>query len=190
MSSNDMVSFSQKSRTSTTNHILFVVIGLGITQAITLCCLIGVLYNSSQAPANLVAINQDDEMVVKMARRYNLTEAVRQYDQVVYAIERYRKVYGDYPPDLEALIPDYLARVPRVYVRAGERLEYSPEPEHDGAAPFTFYIYGHHTGLQFMHGWELKYCPVELGFCGEPDDQHYHPHRINDHWIWVNRSAH
>jgi hypothetical protein len=138
----------QKHRTSRPNLIVFVVIGLGITQVMTLCCLIGVVYNSSKAPASLVAINQDDETVVKMARRYNLAEAIEKYDQVIYAIERYQNVYGDYPPNLEALVPDYLARVPGVYVRAGARMEYSPEIANSNTAPFTFSISGHQQCYQ------------------------------------------
>lgn len=136
-----------------------------------------------------VDINQDDEMVIKLVRRYNLEGAIVQYDLVINAIERYHIEHGAYPPNLAALVPEYLPKVPGIYVKAGETLNYSAAPEHVGGAPFTFYIYGHHTGLQFMHGWELKYCPADLDFCGEANDRHYHPHRINDRWIWINSSA-
>jgi hypothetical protein len=175
-------------------HILVALIGISLTILLCysiggLCFLSGVWYRSNQIPESLTVINQDDEMVVKMARRYNLAQAIERYDQVVNAIEKYQEDHGAYPPDLEALVPEYLSRVPDVYIRAGWWLEYSPDPEHEAGAPFTFYVYGHHTWTQFMHGWELKYCPEELDFCGELDDHLYHPHRINHQWIWVNRSA-
>ena len=179
------------------NPVLRALVGLlGVSLAVLLCysvgglCfLVGVCYTSSQIPESLTAINQDNEMVVKMARRYDLAQAIERYDQVINAIERYRRDHGAYPPDLEALVPEYLSRVPEIYIRGGRRLVYLPNPEHEGGAPFTFYVCGNHTGMQFMHGWELRYCPEELDFCGELDDHLYHPHRVNDRWIWVNRSA-
>lgn len=179
------------------NPILRTLAGLlGVSLAILLCysigglCfLAGVCYRSNQIPESLTVINQDDEMVIKMARRYDLAQAIEQYDQVINAIERYHRDHGTYPPNLQALVPEYLPRAPEVYIKGGRRLEYSPDLEHEGGAPFTFYAYGNHTGTQFMHGWELEYCPEELNFCGELDDHLYHPHRINDQWIWVNRSA-
>jgi len=134
-------------------------------------------------------INQADEMVVALAQRYNLTEVIEAYNPVIDAIERYQSDYGTYPASLSELVPIYLSEEPDIYIRAGEKLYYSPASEHAGEAPFVFYVYGHHTGLQFMHGWEFRYCPVELDECGQPNTRHYHPHRVNDQWIWINRSA-
>jgi len=179
------------------NPILCALFGLlGVSLVILLCELVGglcfltgVWYTSSQIPESLTVINQDDEIVVEMARRYDLAQAITRYDQVINAIERYHKDHGAYPPNLEALVPEYLPKVPEIYITGGRRLEYSPNPEQKGGAPFTFYVYGNHTGLQFVHGWELKYCPEELNFCGEVESHLYHPYRINDQWIWVNRSA-
>jgi hypothetical protein len=137
----------------------------------------------------LVVINQDDPFVVERSKQFNLPQVIQQYDQVINAIESYHRDHGVYPPELSDLVPDYLTKAPGIYIRRGERLTYSPELEREGAAPFTFYIYGHYPGLAFMHGWELKYCPKELDLCNETNDRHYHPHRINDRWIWISRSA-
>lgn len=152
-------------------------------------CLALACYGCTQCSKSPVDTNKQDEIVVEMVRRYRLEGAITKYDLVIDAIERYHVERGDYPPDLRALVPQYLPQVPGIHVRAGDMLVYSPVPERDGGAPFTFYVSGHHTGLQFMHGWELKYCPVALGFCGEANDRHFHPHRINDRWIWINSSA-
>jgi hypothetical protein len=169
---------------------------LGIVLAVISCYLggaIGILagidYESRRIPESLVVINQDDPFVVERAKQFNLPQVIQQYDQVINAIESYHQDHGVYPPELSALVPDYLPRVPGIYIRRGERLTYAPEPEQEGAAPFTFYIYGHYPGLAFMHGWELEYCPKELDLCNETNDRHYHPHRINDRWIWISRSA-
>jgi hypothetical protein len=135
------------------------------------------------------SMNRADEMAVEMAQKYNLVVAIDAYDPVIDAIEHYREDYGAYPASLSVLVPSYLSEAPGIYIRGGESLHYSPDSEYVGSAPFTFYVYGHHTGLQSMHGWEFKYCPVELDYCNEPDDRHYHPHRMNDRWIWINRSA-
>jgi hypothetical protein len=149
----------------------------------------GIGYESRQTPESLVVVNQDDPFVVERAKQFNLPQVIQHYDQVINAIESYCQDYGVYPPELSALVPHYLPTIPGIYIRRGERLTYAPEPEQEGAAPFTFYIYGHYPGLAFMHGWELKYCPKELDLCNETSDRHYHPHRINDRWIWVSRSA-
>jgi hypothetical protein len=151
--------------------------------------LAGIGYGTQQMPESLVVINQDDPFVVERARQFDLPQVIQQYDQVINAIESHHQDYGFYPSELSALVPEYLPEVPGIYIRRGERLTYTPGPEREGAAPFTFYIYGHYPGLAFMHGWELKFCPQELDLCNETDDRHYHPHRINDRWIWVSRSA-
>jgi hypothetical protein len=151
--------------------------------------LTGIGYESRRIPESLVVINEDDPFVVERAKQFDLPQVIQQYDQVINAIESYHQDHGAYPPELSALVPDYLPKVPGIYIRRGERLTYAPRPEQEGAAPFTFYIYGHYPGLAFMHGWELKYCPKELDLCNETNDQHYHPHRINDRWIWISRSA-
>jgi hypothetical protein len=157
--------------------------------ASVLGCLTLACYGCIQCAKSPVDINEQDETVIEMVRRYRLERAIAKYDLVINAIERYHAERGAYPPDLQALVSTYLPQVPGIYIRAGEMLVYSPGPEQVGGAPLTFYAYGHHTGLQFIHGWELKYCPAELGLCGEANDRHYHPHRINDRWIWINRSA-
>ncbi len=148
--------------------------------------LAGIGYESRQIPESLVIINQDDPFIVEIARQFNLPQVIQQYDQVINAIERYHQDHGIYPRELSDLVPDYLPKVSGIYIRRGERLTYAPEPEREGAAPFTFYIYGHYA---FVHGWELKYCPKEFDLCNETNDRHYHPHRINDRWIWVSRSG-
>jgi hypothetical protein len=140
-------------------------------------------------PEPLVVINQDDPFVVERAKQFDLPRVIQQYDQVINAIEGYHQDHGIYPLELSTLVPDYLPKAPGMYIRRGERLIYAPEPEQEGAAPFTFYIYGHYPGLAFMHGWEPKFCPSELGLCNEWNDRRYHPHRINDRWIWTSRSA-
>lgn len=186
MSRSETVSSSPK--TGNRRFIWYVVTAL-LGMVSMLCCLALACYGFTQCFKVRVDVNGQDEVVVEMVRRYRLERAIAKYDLVIDAIERYHVERGDYPPDLHTLVPEYLPRVPGIYVRAGETLVYFPVPERVGGAPFTFYVYGHHTGLQFIHGWELKYCPAELGFCGEVNDRHYHSHRINDRWIWINRSA-
>lgn len=168
---------------------LFFLSGAACYLSIALYCLTVGCFQSAQAPDSLIAINTDDEMVVDMVQRYDVKRAIAQYELTICAIERYHSEQGMYPPDLEALVPTYLPAVPGIYIRAGETLVYSPIPKMEAGAPFAFYVYGHHTGFQFMHGWELMYCPAELDLCGEPNNRHYHPHRINERWLWINRSA-
>jgi hypothetical protein len=151
--------------------------------------LLGTSYNSHRISEGLVVINQDDPFVPDIAQEFNLSQVILKYDQVINAIEGYHHEKGSYPPNLSALVPDYLPEVPGIYIRGGGSLEYLPEPEWEGASPFTFYISGNYLGLAFMHGWELKYCPSELGLCNETNDRHFHPHRINYRWIWVSSSA-
>ena len=169
-------------------------IGLAAAKAstlglITLGLLVLRVFSSRQLSARLASINQNDDMVVEMTLQYDLPEAIIAYDPIIEAIERYHLENGAYPDSLGALVPGYLAAPPGIYIPAGERLEYHANSTAEGQPPFTFLVYGHHTGLAFLHGWEFRYCPEEFGFCGMPDDRHYHPHRVNQRWIWVNRSA-
>jgi hypothetical protein len=171
------------------NRVLTVIVViLCVTQLLT-----GYLWYKSGrkpgSPESLVAVNQDDPFIVERAKEFDLPRVIEKYDQIINAIEYYHQDHGTYPRDLSSLVPQYLSKVPGIYIRNGEKLTYKPAPDRSGGAPFTFYIYGHYPGLAFMHGWELKYCPVELDLCNEIDDRHYHPHRINHRWIWVSRSA-
>jgi hypothetical protein len=181
---------SRNNSPSNRNPTSIAIIGfLCVTQSLTICCLAGSWCRSSRKPESLVVINQDDPFVVQRAKQFDLPQAIQQYDQVTNAIERYHQDYGTYPPDLSALVSEYLSTVPRIYIRNGERLAYSPEPLIEGYPPFTFYIYGHYPGLAFMHGWMLYYCPAEFDGCNASGDRHYHPHRVNYRWIWISRSA-
>jgi len=174
----------------------FFTVLLGSVLVIALCYLscglgflAGIGFESRRIPESLVAINRDDPFAVERARQFSLPQVIQQFDQVIDAIEDYHQDHGEYPPELSDLVPSYLPQVPGIYIRRGERLIYASEPEREGGAPFTFYIYGHYPGLAFMHGWELKYWPEKLDMCSETDNRHYHPHRIDDRWIWVSRSA-
>jgi hypothetical protein len=114
-----------------------------------------------------------------------LRRAIKQYNVVIQALKQYHDEQGHYPADLTSLRPGYLDSMSDIYNSLGEVLEYDPTPSF--GSPFTFFVYGHHPGLNFLHGWELRYCPISV--CSYPVDRHYHPHRIDDWWIWVNRSA-
>jgi hypothetical protein len=165
--------------------LFIVVVFLCVSQSITAY----LLHKSSRRPESLVAINRDDPFILERVDQFDLPRVIEQYDQVINAIDSYYQVNGTHPSDLSALVPQYLPRIPFVYIRNGEKLVYSPDAERPGRAPFTFYIYGHYPGLAFMHGWELRYYPVELDYCNEPNDRHYHPYRVNHRWIWISRSA-
>jgi hypothetical protein len=175
-------------------HIVLIVSGI-LLGTILLCLAsaigisIGIGYESSRMPESQSVINQDDPFVVEIANQFRLPQVIQQYDQVINAIESYYHDHGIYPPDLSTLVPEYLPKIPDIYIRRGETLTYASEPEQEGAAPFTFYVSGHYPGLAFMHGWEFKYCPKEFDLCNETNDRHYHPHRINDRWIWISSSA-
>jgi hypothetical protein len=107
------------------------------------------------------------------------------YEKTIEAIEQYHSEQGQYPADLSALVPDYLAGVPGIYIEDGEVVEYLPLPSL--GAPFTFYVYGHHTGRGFLRKWEeweLRYCPQDT--CAYPS-AHYPPQRVNTKWIWIYR---
>ncbi len=160
------------------------------TQLLTACCcIISYARNLNQESKSLVVINWDDPFVAERAKQFNLSQVIQQYDQVIIAIESYYEDNGAYPLGLSALVPEYLSEVPGIYIRKGERLTYSPEPWVEGLTPFTFHIYGHYPGLAFMHGWMLYYCPEKFESCNGSGDRHYRQYRINDRWIWINRSA-
>ena len=173
-------------------NVVLVCIGI----AYIFCCLgcaigflAGEFYGTIQRSESLSVINRDDPFIAGISEDFDLPRVLQQYDQVIFAIDKYHKDYGFYPPELTYLVPDYLSQVPGIYIRRGNRLTYDPNPERLGAAPFTFSISGHYPGLAFIHGWELKYCPIELVLCNETDDRHFHPSRINDRWIWIGSSA-
>ncbi|TKJ29765.1 MAG: hypothetical protein CEE40_07325 [Chloroflexi bacterium B3_Chlor] len=115
-----------------------------------------------------------------------LKYAIVRYNVAIDAIEEYHADQEQYPPELNALVPDYLARTPGLYMKFGEVLIYEPGPSswYDHA-PFTFELYGHYTGI---HGQTLKYCPIEIDPCFEGGG-HLTPMRIDDRWIWVYSSA-
>jgi hypothetical protein len=177
--------------------LLLLVIILCVTQIISICGL-GVLWiRSNQKPESLVVINYDDPFIAERVKEFDLPQVIMQYDQVVDAIEKFYQDKGYYPQDLKDLTPIYLSKVPGIYIRNGEKLTYSPEPSFPDTyilpdtkvAPFTFNIYGHYTGLAFMHGWFLMYCPSKYDYCNDSGDRHMQTIRINDQWIWINSSA-
>lgn len=115
-----------------------------------------------------------------------LNYGIARYDVVIDAIEAYHADYHQYPPTLEALVPTYLPDVPRIYMKFGSSLEYSPIPSGPwDHAPFTFELYGTYAGI---HGQTLKYCPIEFEPCYE-SGRKITPKRINERWIWVYSSA-
>lgn len=107
--------------------------------------------------------------------------AIMRYDVAIDAIEQYHEDQGVYPPNLDALVPDYLSTVPGIYMKYGEILRYAPNSEwkYINQGPFTFELYGHYLG---MHGQILKYCPVEDNSCQEF-------RRIDSRWVWAYSSA-
>lgn len=117
--------------------------------------------------------------------KYFLDYGISRYDVVIDEIEKYKKDKGVYPPNLAALVPEYIPKRPGIYMKFGEELTYEPKPyawyDH---SPFTFELYGHYLS---MHGQTLKYCPINT--CYFEGDRHYAPVRINDRWIWVYSSA-
>lgn len=198
MSEQEVVSLSQAEQPSDNRNRrpwpVYVV--LGAMLAIVLCCLggvicvlVGVGSGPCRLPESSDFINEDDPFVAYISKQFCLPQVIQGYDQVINAIESYHRDHGVYPSALSALVPDYLPRVPSVRIKGGESLTYIPGRKREGDAPFTFSVDGHYPGLAFMHGWELKYCPKELGMCNELHDDHFHPHRINDRWIWISRSA-
>jgi len=116
---------------------------------------------------------------------YFLNYGISRYDVVIDANEEYKNDNGEYPANLDALVPEYIHRIPGIYMKFGEELTYEPIPSawYDHS-PFTFELYGHYLS---MHGQTLKYCPINI--CYFEDDRHYTPVRINDRWIWVYSSA-
>ena len=84
-------------------------------------------------------------------------ECQTQADQtlIACALERYRLARGSYPSSLEALVPEYLAKLPNSPI-TGKPMNYSPKP--DG------------TFLLWSPGWNLKSLGGKPGeFLGEGD---------------------
>ncbi|TEU19423.1 MAG: hypothetical protein E3J21_03735 [Anaerolineales bacterium] len=163
---------------------------LSLGQLLTMCFCVGAfLFDQPRQPETLVVINQDDPFIAEREEQFNLAQVIQQYDQVILAIEAYQRDNGEFPTDLSQLEPTYLPKEPGIYIRNGERLTYLPEPLADDNAPFTFYIYGHYPGFAFMHGWMLYYCPEHYEGCNSEGDRHFRSFRINQRWIWINRSA-
>ncbi|HEY1014520.1 MAG TPA: hypothetical protein VGE07_17560 [Herpetosiphonaceae bacterium] len=137
---------------------------------------------------SLVALNPDNYIVQRYAEQLELAPALERYDQVLLALDQYFRDRGAYPATLSQLVPEYLAREPTIYIGYGEQLHYALAA--DGPAPgFDFWIYGHYPGAASMHGWFVKYCPIERDLCGEIHNRHSAPSRINPRWIWVSSSA-
>lgn len=134
-------------------------------------------------------VNVEDPFIRQREIEFTLSSVIPQYDKVIEAIEAYKQCHAGYPQTLEDLVPEYLDKVPEIYIRKGEELKYEPEPFEVKSVPFTFYITGHYPGLSAMHGWKLMYCPVEFASCNTGGDRHFSEFRVNDVWIWINESA-
>src|SRR5574341_935921 len=104
------------------NRLIVALTVLCVTQSLALFCLGGLWYKHSRRPPSLVVINRDDHFVAERAQQFDLPQVIQQYDEVISAIDRYHEDNRNYPPDLSALVPEYLAAVPAIYVRNGERL--------------------------------------------------------------------
>lgn len=167
---------------------LAIVVCIVVVQAMLLTSIIFEPKNNT-LNNDLVVIDPANTLVMKYAEDLDLAQGLERYDQIILAIEEYRAEKGNYPDTLEKLIPDYLARSPAIYFGYAEELHYDPEPANNSTAPFVFYIYGHYPGRAFMHGWFVKYCPVQFDLCNEVSNRHLHPSRINRRWIWVSSSA-
>ena len=168
-----------------------VTLALGGIQFLMLCSFAILWLRSNQKPESLIVINYDDAFIAKRADEFDLPLVILQYEPVIIAIEKYYQDHGNYPSDLTILVPQYLPKIPGIYIANGERLTYKPEPltEHAIVTSFTFHIYGHYSGLASMHGWLLYYCPIEFEGCNDPGDRHFRQFRVNDRWVWINRSA-
>jgi hypothetical protein len=114
-----------------------------------------------------------------------IDHGVKQYSRVIEAIEAFRLDNGKYPPDLTALVPDYLSEPPDVYIEGTDLVDYFPLPSLGEA--FTFYVWGHNTKQgfrQIWEEWELRYC--RLNSCTYPSE--YFPvQRIDENWILIYR---
>ena len=111
-----------------------------------------------------------------------LNYGVSRYDRVINAIEEFKNDKGEYPPNLDTLVPKYLPYAPGFYMKFENRLIYEPKPyaSYDHS-PFTFELRGQYLSL---HGQIIKYCPIDACFEG---DRRYK--RINDRWILFHSSA-
>lgn len=126
-----------------------------------------------------------ESFVSRVEREFDLQSVLPEYDKVIDALEDYHNSFGQYPANLSYLVPDYLPKVPGIYIRNGERLTYELEPMNEITPSYTFSIYGHYPGASFMHGWTLYYCPVRYVGCTAGEDSY----RINDRWLWLHHSA-
>jgi len=98
----------------------------------------------------------------------------------VEAIIAYQRDHGQNPSNIDALIPDYAAKYSSSYM--GGRLVYDPEPWY--GVPFYFGFRRNYSGLYFMHGCVIAYCPVSI--CTIP---HSGTRRIDDTWLFIHSSA-
>jgi hypothetical protein len=124
------------------SHLWVIIVGiLSTTQAITLVGLIvlWVQFNTNK-PEALIFIDHDNPFIAARAKEFDLPHVILYYEPVINAIEQYNNDNGNYPPDLETLVPDYLPKVPGIYIRKGERSTYKPSPRTERATvtPFTF----------------------------------------------------
>ncbi len=101
-------------------------------------------------------------------------------DPVAAALLRYQADTGSPPDKLEQLVPNYIKSLPDGYM--GGRLVYDPRPYY--GVPFFFGFRGNYSGIYFLHGWSLIYCPAaacQLSGSGS--------RRIDDTWMFVHSSA-
>ncbi len=94
--------------------------------------------------------------------RYQLEQERLGAAVLIVAVESYRDRKGEWPPDLDALVPRYMARIPPVSLRPGHRFELVREPprillQWDGTLPGSAYAY------EFVPGRTIEREPLSGG---------------------------
>ena len=142
--------------------------------------MIGVVLGSLAILSVWSGIKRNEKL---MSGKYD-TVLSKELHQTAYptleAILAYQRDHSEYPNDIESLITNQETKYPSSYM--GGYLVYIPEPFY--GVPFYFGFRGNYSGVYFLHGWIIAYCPSSI--CTIPLSG---TRRIDDTWVFIHSSA-
>ncbi len=144
-----------------------------------------------------VCLNGCDDYDAGMMRLH--AESAEKLMPVVEALEKYHADHGEYPEDINDVIPDYLESLPQIPDREGglwyKRRDWYPAADNFDQSSREYYLtVGIPSTASMQIGEELSYYPArwrtspQLDYEPTPDGSTYgRPIAIDDHWVRYRR---